>query len=87
MSNSTQMVEYPLKRSLWSVIFFQISNQQKRAVVLLGLPYFLKEEPSKFYKTCDVCEASTVYYLSFYSFFTWILMYSWVSSGPLPQVY
>ncbi|XP_063042899.1 uncharacterized protein LOC134437337 [Engraulis encrasicolus] len=28
------------------------SNQQKRAVVLLALPYFLKEDPSNFFKIC-----------------------------------
>ncbi|CAM4527042.1 unnamed protein product [Leuciscus chuanchicus] len=29
------------------------SNQRRRAVVLFGFPYFLKEEPSKFIKICE----------------------------------
>ncbi|KAK0131463.1 hypothetical protein N1851_033865 [Merluccius polli] len=34
------------------------SNQQKRAVVLLGLSYFLKEDPSRFLKICKPTEES-----------------------------
>ncbi|KAF1393416.1 hypothetical protein PFLUV_G00015480 [Perca fluviatilis] len=34
------------------------SNQQKRAVVLLGLAHFLKEDPSQFFKICKPNEES-----------------------------
>ncbi|XP_063752781.1 uncharacterized protein LOC134873241 [Eleginops maclovinus] len=34
------------------------SNQQKRAVVLLALPHFLKEDPSQFFKICKPNEES-----------------------------
>ncbi|XDV26038.1 hypothetical protein PO909_029842 [Leuciscus waleckii] len=43
-------------RSLLEPLDVQTSNQKRRAAALLGLPYYLKEDPNSFIHVCEVHE-------------------------------
>ncbi|XP_059213846.1 sterile alpha motif domain-containing protein 3-like [Centropristis striata] len=43
-------------RALLQPLDIETSNQKRRAAALLGLPYYLKEDPKGFICVCEVCE-------------------------------